>query len=70
MDTMTPGMKKVLAEIDHETDVIDDLWRHARETKYGKVKEEHTKLWSLLQRITKQRFEPGLAARQGIVIAK
>ena len=30
-------MKKVLAEIDHETDVIDDLSRHARETKYGKV---------------------------------
>ena len=33
---MTPGMKKVLAEI-----VIDELWRHARETKYGKVMEEH-----------------------------
>ena len=30
-----PGMKKVLAEIDQETDVIDGLWRHARETKYG-----------------------------------
>ena len=37
MDTTTPGMNKVLPEIDHETDVIDDLWRHARETKYGKV---------------------------------
>ena len=36
MDTVTPGMKKVPAEIDQETDVIDELWRHARETKYGK----------------------------------
>ena len=93
MDTMTPGNKKVLAEIDQETDVIDELWRHARETKYGKVMEEHTKLWRLLRRITdgeskkvvmsvkdedgfrawqrlKQRFEPGLAARQGIVMAE
>ena len=31
VDTMTPGMKKV--EINEETDVIDELWRHARETK-------------------------------------
>ena len=37
LDTMTPGTKKVPAEIDQETDVIDELWRHARETKYGKV---------------------------------
>ena len=35
VDTMTPGMKKVLAEIDQETDVIDELWRHARGTMYG-----------------------------------
>ena len=33
VDTMTPGMKKILAEINQETDVIDELWRHARETK-------------------------------------
>ena len=33
VDTMTPGMKKVLAEIAQETDVIDELWRHPRETK-------------------------------------
>ena len=89
--TETPGMKKVLAEIDQKTDVIDALWRHARETKYGKVMEEHTNLWRLLLRITegeskkvvmsikdedgvrawprlKQRFELGLAARQGIVM--
>ena len=81
-------MKKVLAEIDQETDVIDELWRHARETKYGKEMEEHINLWRLLRRIAdgeskkvvmsvkdedgfrawqrlKQRFEPGLAARQG-----
>ena len=93
VDTVTPGMKKVLAEIDQETDVIDELWRHARETKYGKVMEEHINLWRLLRRITdgeskkvvmsvkdedgfrawqrlKQRFEPGLAARQGIVMAE
>ena len=93
VDTMTPGMKKVLAEIDQETDVIDDLWRHARETKYGKVTEEHTNLWRLLRKITegeskkvvmcikdedgfrawqrlKQRFEPGLAAGQGTVMAE
>ena len=42
VDTMTPAMKKVLAKTDHETDVKDDLWRHAWETKYGKVMEEHT----------------------------
>ena len=35
VDTKTPGMKKVLADIDQETDVIDELWRHARETMYG-----------------------------------
>ena len=29
VDTVTPGMKKVLAEIDQETDVIDELWRRA-----------------------------------------
>ena len=51
-DTMTPGMKKVLAEVDQEADVIDGLWRDARETKYGKVMEEHTNLWRLLRRIT------------------
>ena len=50
VDTVTRGMKKVLAEIDQETDVIDELWRHARETKYGKVMEEHTNLWRLLRR--------------------
>ena len=82
VDTVTPGMKKVLAEIDH-----------ARATKYGKVMEEHINLWRLLRRITdgkskkvvmsvkdedgfrawqrlKQRIEPGLAARQGIVMAE
>ena len=91
VDTMTPGMRKVLADIDQETDVIDDLWRHVRETKNGKVMEEHTNLWRLLRRVTegkskkvvmstkdedgfrawqrlRQRFERGLAARQGIVI--
>ena len=52
VDTVTPEMKKVLAEIDQETDVIDELWRHARETKYGKVMEEHISLWRLLRRIT------------------
>ena len=52
VDTMTPGMKKVLAEIDQGTDVIDDLWRRAWETKYGKVMEEHANLWRLLRRIT------------------
>ena len=52
VDTLTLGMKKVLAEIDQETDVINDLWRHVRETKYGKVMEEHTNLWRLLRRIT------------------
>ena len=52
VDTMTPGMKKVLADIDQETDVIDDLWRHVRETKYCKVMEEHTNLWRLLRRVT------------------
>ena len=36
VDTTTPGMKKVLAEIDQETDVIDDLSRLARDTKYCK----------------------------------
>ena len=46
MDTTTPGMNKVLAEIDQETDVIDDLWRHALETKCGKVMEEQTNFWS------------------------
>ena len=51
VDTMTPGMKKVLAEIDQETDVIDEHWRHARQTKYGKVMEEHINLWRLLRRI-------------------
>ena len=88
-----PGMMKVVAEIDQEPDVIDDLWRHAREMMYGKVMEEHTNLWRLLQRITegeskklvmsikdedgfrawqrlKKRFEYGLAARQGIVMAE
>ena len=50
VDTVTPGMKKVLVEIDQETDVIDDLWRHPRETKDGKVMEEHTNLWRLLRR--------------------
>ena len=44
VDTMTPGIKKVLAEIDQVTDIIDDLWRHARETKCGTVMEEHTNL--------------------------
>ena len=44
VDTLTPGMKKVLAEIDQETDVIDAFWRRARETKYGKVMEEHAEL--------------------------
>ena len=34
-------MTEVLAEFDWETDVIDDLWRHARETKYDKVMVEH-----------------------------
>ena len=90
---MTPGMKKVLAEIEKETDVNDDFWRHAWETKYGEVMEEHTDLWRLLRRITegeskrvvmsiknedgfrawqrlKQRCEPGLAARQSIVMAE
>ena len=90
---MTPGVKKVLAELYQETDVTHDLWRHARETKYGKVMEQHTNLWRLLRRIIereskkvvisikdedgfrawqrlKQRFEPGLAARQGIVMAE
>ena len=52
VDTMTPGMMQVVAEIDQEPDVIDDLWRHAREMIYGKVMEEHTNLWRLLQRIT------------------
>ena len=33
VDTTTPGMKKVLAEIDQETDVIDELWRHPWGTK-------------------------------------
>ena len=33
MDTMTPGIKKVLAEIDQVTDVIDDLWRRARRSR-------------------------------------
>ena len=42
VDTMTPAMKKVLAKTDQETDVKDDLWRHAWETKYGKVMEDHT----------------------------
>ena len=93
VDTVTPGMKKVLAEIDQETDVIDELWRHARETKYGKVLEEHINFWRLLRRITdgeskkvvmsvkdedgfrawqrlKQRFKPGLAVRQCIVMAE
>ena len=53
MDTLTPGLKKVLAEIDQVTDVIDDLWRHAREAKYGMVMEEHTNLWRL-RRITEE----------------
>ena len=44
VDTMTLGKKKVLAEIDQEADAIDDLWRHARETKYGNVMEEYTNL--------------------------
>ena len=93
VDTVTQELKKVLAEIDQETDVTDDFWRHARETKYGKVMEEHTNLWRLLRRITegeskkvvmsikgedgfrawqklKQRFEPALAARQGLVMAE
>ena len=47
METMTPGMKKVLAEIDQETDVIDDPWRHA----HGEVMKEHTNPWRLLRRI-------------------
>ena len=77
-------MKKILAEIDQETDVIAELWRHARETEYGKVMEERVtdgesqkvvmsvkdedsfRAWQRL----KQRFEPGLAARQGIVMAE
>ena len=42
-----PRMKDVLAEIVQETDVIDDLWRHARETKFGKVMEERTNVWGL-----------------------
>ena len=33
VDTMTWNDKKVPAEIDQETDVIDELWRHARGTK-------------------------------------
>ena len=91
VDTMTPGMKKVLAEIDQETDVIDDLWRRAGDEVRQGDGEEHTNLWRLLRRITeskkvvmsikdedglrawqrlKQRFEPGLAARQGIVMAE
>ena len=86
VDTMTLGKKKVLAEIDQEADAIDDLWRHARETKYGNAMEEYTNLWRLLRRIMreifkdedgfrawqrlKQRFEPGLAARHGIVMAE
>ena len=49
---MTAGTKKVPAEIDQETDVTENLWRCARETKYGKVTEEHTNLWRLLRRIT------------------
>ena len=54
VDTMTPGMKRVPAEIDQETDVIDDLSRHARDTKYGQVMEEHNNLWRLLRRITER----------------
>ena len=57
MDTITPGMKKVLAEIDQETDVIDDLSRLARDTKYCKVMEEHTHLWRLLLRICQRRSQ-------------
>ena len=59
VDTVTPRMKKVLAEIDQETDVIDDIWRDARETKYGKVMEEQTNLclWRLLRRITERELK-------------
>ena len=57
VDTMTLGKKKVLAEIEQEADAIDDLWRHARETKYGNVMEEHTNLWRLLRRITEEDFQ-------------
>ena len=55
VDTLTLGMKEVLAEIDQETDVIDDFWRHARETKYGKVMQERTNLGRLLRRITESK---------------
>ena len=43
VDTMTPGMKKVLAEID--------------QTKYGKVMEEHSNFWRLLRRITEEELK-------------
>ena len=80
VDTTAPGMKKVLAEIDQETEVIDDLWRRARETKYGEVMEGHTNLSRLLRRMTGGESKKvvmsikdedgGLAARQGIVMAE
>ena len=47
---MTPGMNKVLAEIDQETSLMSS--GDAQGTKYGKVMEEHTNLWRLLGRIT------------------
>ena len=68
MDTMTPGMKKVPSEIEQETNVINDLWRHARETKYGKVLGEHTNLWRITERESKKlvvsmKDEDGFRAR-------
>ena len=93
IDTMTPGMKKILEEVDKEEGVVDELWRDSLSDRHAEsLVKENQNVWRLLRRITdheakkvvmsvknedgfrawqklKQRFEPGLAARTGIVIA-
>ena len=93
LDSVNPGMKQLLDEINKLQDPVDDKWKSEREFDHpAKVFKDQVNVWRALKKLTdgeakkvvmsvkkedgfrawqklKQRFEPGLAARQGVVIA-
>ena len=92
-DSMRPGMKKLLEDVEKEADTVDIAWRQKnRGNRDPKVLGDGLEVWRALKKLThgeakkivnnvknedglqawqklKQRYEPSLAARQGIVIA-